>query len=248
MRIFNWLSGKGKGYFESDVPQENGLCSDNACPCDNTVILRGTGYLFIDTDLVEFRKKHPRLQDAINAREAAARGRGVALGMQGYVEIGRVGPILVCERGARLRGLDLRTASADATHWWRTGLVPLRATPKQMDESAAHGVNVASPPESPLEALLFIFNRDFSPKDQIMNSVITHMSARGHTYSYWLRPDTPKLVFVSPKAQEPSAYMPIALIQFRMVLGERASLKNIEVAQFQGSEGVSGVILSHWKK
>jgi hypothetical protein len=41
----------------------------------------------------------------------------------------RLGPILVCERGAQLRKLDLAIAAADAAHWWATGQVPLRATP-----------------------------------------------------------------------------------------------------------------------
>jgi len=41
----------------------------------------------------------------------------------------RLGPILVCEQGAKLRGLDLEVAATDAKHWWKTGFVPLRATP-----------------------------------------------------------------------------------------------------------------------
>lgn len=41
----------------------------------------------------------------------------------------RLGPILVCEQGAKLRKLDLRVAHEDAKHWWATGEVPLRPTP-----------------------------------------------------------------------------------------------------------------------
>ena len=38
--------------------------------------------------------------------------------------------ILVCEEGAKLRGLNLEVAAADAKHWWETGKIPFRATPK----------------------------------------------------------------------------------------------------------------------
>jgi hypothetical protein len=41
----------------------------------------------------------------------------------------RLGPILVCEQGAKLRNLDLEVAAADAKYWWKTGKAPLRATP-----------------------------------------------------------------------------------------------------------------------
>src|SRR5205085_9119964 len=41
----------------------------------------------------------------------------------------RIGPVLMCEQGARLRNLDLGVAAADAKQWWETGQVPLRATP-----------------------------------------------------------------------------------------------------------------------
>jgi len=132
-------------FFESDVPQGDGLCSDNSCPCNDTVIRRGTGYLFIEEEIVEFRRKYRGMQDAINAKEVAARARGNALGFQRYIEHGRIGPVLVCERGARLRELDLSVAAADAAHWWQTGLVPLRATPKQGRGRA----NVPQKPDEP---------------------------------------------------------------------------------------------------
>jgi len=38
-------------------------------------------------------------------------------------------PILVCEQGARLRGIDMKVAADDAKRWWETGKVPLRPTP-----------------------------------------------------------------------------------------------------------------------
>ena len=38
-------------------------------------------------------------------------------------------PILMCEQGAKARGLNLEVAAADAARWWETGRVPLRPTP-----------------------------------------------------------------------------------------------------------------------
>jgi hypothetical protein len=40
-----------------------------------------------------------------------------------------LGPILMCEEGARRRNLDLAVAGADARYWWETQTAPLRATP-----------------------------------------------------------------------------------------------------------------------
>ena len=115
-------------YFESDVPSGNGLCSDNSCPCPEVVIPRGTGYLYIAQELVDFRRRYPRLQDARRAKELQLVQRRASLGIQ-FSAFYRLGPILVCEQGAKLRKLDLEAAGADAKHWWATGQVPLRVTP-----------------------------------------------------------------------------------------------------------------------
>jgi hypothetical protein len=42
----------------------------------------------------------------------------------------RFAPILCCREGVERRELDLQVAAKDATFWWETGLVPLRATPR----------------------------------------------------------------------------------------------------------------------
>lgn len=112
--------------FECDAPPPGDLvCSDNNCPCPEVKIPRASGYIYIEPGLVAFRRKHPRLEDARAAMDKRIRAKfGAASG--GMV---RLGPILVCEQGARLRKLDLETASADAKHWWKTGQVPLRPTP-----------------------------------------------------------------------------------------------------------------------
>ena len=53
---------------------------------------------------------------------------------QGYFYVEKVGDYydanLVCEQGAKLRGLDLEVAHQDAVRWWQTGMVPMRETPK----------------------------------------------------------------------------------------------------------------------
>jgi hypothetical protein len=57
---------------------------------------------------------------------------------------GTLAPILVCERGAKLRRLDLGVAAADAKRWWQTGKVPLRPTPHQsVAKQVFHGKTVA---------------------------------------------------------------------------------------------------------
>ena len=121
-------------FFECDVPAGDGLCSDNDCPCSEVTIRRGEGYLYIDDKLVEFRKKHPTLQSARQAmrdmQEKMRAGGGLFIGAY------RLGPILVCEEGSKLRGLDLEVAAADAQRWWATGQVPLRATPPAKEACA----------------------------------------------------------------------------------------------------------------
>jgi len=112
-------------YFEVGRPSGDGLCSDNACPCPNTVIPRGSGYVFITQDVVDFRRRYPKSQDAIRAYQKYLEQMFGERTFAGNVP----GPILVCELGARRRNLNLEIAAADARHWWKTGFVPLRATP-----------------------------------------------------------------------------------------------------------------------
>jgi hypothetical protein len=118
-------------YFECDVPAGNGRCSDNACPCPEVAIPRGAGYLYIDLGLVDFRRKYPTLDGAREAMRRKQEELRASARASGSVFTGfyRLGPILVCEQGAKLRGLDLAVASEDARVWWETGKVPLRPTP-----------------------------------------------------------------------------------------------------------------------
>lgn len=111
------------GFFGVEArPPADGRCSDNACPCPETVIPRGGGYLYIPQEIVDFRMKYPER----NAAFAAAAGPLQGMAGRHFV---RLGPVLVCEEGAKLRNLNLDVAAEDARRWWETGLVPLRTTP-----------------------------------------------------------------------------------------------------------------------
>jgi hypothetical protein len=127
---------EGMEFFECDVPESDGLCSDNACPCPQVVIPRGTGYLFIEQSLVDFRRQNPTQESAERAirewhEQMSSIDGGVVKGIY------RLGPILVCEQGAKLRKLNLKIAALDAKLWWKTGLVPFRATPMAGKKSSS---------------------------------------------------------------------------------------------------------------
>lgn len=114
-------------YFEVSRPEGDGLCSDDDCPCGPaTRIPRGTGYLYISPDVVDFRRDARSIKDAAKKLQRLQKqlGGGLIIAASGVFT-----PVLVCKRGARLRKLDLEVAAADARYWWKTGKVPLRPTP-----------------------------------------------------------------------------------------------------------------------
>lgn len=122
----------GPGYFEVPRPSGDGLCSDRECPCGipGEVIPRGTGYLYISQEVVDFRRDAPGIDDVQAKARQMERRLEQQFGPSAVViASGMATPILVCEKGARKRKLNLEAAAADATEWWETGLVPLRATP-----------------------------------------------------------------------------------------------------------------------
>jgi hypothetical protein len=108
-------------------PGEDCLCSDNDCPCGlpGATIPRGSGYMYVAESVVEWRR------DARSVPEAEEKARRLQQQAGRAVVFGQdtVAPTLMCEQGARRRGLDLEVAAADARHWWATERVPLRATP-----------------------------------------------------------------------------------------------------------------------
>ena len=127
-------------YFEVTLLEGDGLCSDNQCPCADTIIPRGGGYLYISQDCVEFRR------DACSVKELHCKGEKMAKQLNAALGQDRLHifsqeittAILMCEQAARLRNLDLAIAASDAAYCWKTGLAPLRATPiKQTSEQKA---------------------------------------------------------------------------------------------------------------
>jgi|GEM_PF-3471075 len=154
------------------------ICSDDSCPCGypGATIPRGGGYFYISKEVVDFRKDCPTVLEA----EAKVR-RMVGPRTLFVAGSGVLSPILVCEIGAKKRGLNLEVAAADARHWWQTGLVPLRPTPlagepddlvltgrSEMTKGPsyvlapstemAHGGRDALPPESAEEVESFRFH------------------------------------------------------------------------------------------
>lgn len=113
-------------YFDVSAPRHSALCSDDACPCDNTSIPVGGGYLLIPRDCCEFRSDCPTEAQAEAKIDRIGRQRGqfIILGP------GIAAPVLCCEVAARRRDLDMGIAAADAKHWWATGKVPYRPTPQ----------------------------------------------------------------------------------------------------------------------
>lgn len=114
-------------YFECSRPTGDGYCSDDECPCREVVIPRGKGYLYIEPQIVAFRRKFPWERNA--EAEAGKRLLETSLPLVPALATLRYGPILVCRQGAKLRGINLRVAGADAKRWWKTGQVPFRPTP-----------------------------------------------------------------------------------------------------------------------
>jgi|GEM_PF-1379080 len=136
-----------------DVPEANpgqdGVCSDNQCPCGfpGARIPRGTGYIYISQECVDFRR------DARSVAEAEMKIAMIRARMGGMVmfDPSMITSILVCEQGARARGLDLATAAADARHWWLTHKVPLRATPL----AGRGALDQSEEPDAPKEPAVF---------------------------------------------------------------------------------------------
>ncbi|HEY6971988.1 MAG TPA: CFI-box-CTERM domain-containing protein [Candidatus Angelobacter sp.] len=114
-------------YFVSPpFSKSGGVCSDPMCPCSETPIPVGQGYLYISKELCDFRWDC-RTEKELDAKIESIEKKTNRLAIFGP---GMVSPILVCEAGAKLRQLDLKVAGQDAKHWWETGgQVPLRPTP-----------------------------------------------------------------------------------------------------------------------
>jgi len=126
MKRFQSKTANKVTYFEVLRPEGDGLCSDNDCPCIQEKIPRGSGYLYVGQKAIDFRKDaltNEALKKKLKAINDASPFR-----MTTILQVPSA--ILMCEQGAKLRGIDLDIAAEDAKYWWKTGLAPLRVTPK----------------------------------------------------------------------------------------------------------------------
>lgn len=141
-----------EGYFEVPLPDGDGMCCDEGCVCGSVVIARGTGYLFIEQDTVDFRSNAPTVEQA-RAKERRVRSQMGDMDEAAAVMHGRTTALLICEQSARRRGIDLEAAAADAGHWWETGQAPLRATPeaKPVEVEPAKEAAAETAAEAPAE-------------------------------------------------------------------------------------------------
>lgn len=127
-------------YFEVSRPDGDGICGESTCSCGGVVLPRGSGYLYISRDAVKFRRNARSLQEAL-AKEKRVRSQMSDMAESAAVIHGRTTAILMCERAAKKKSLNLEVAAADAKHWWETGMAPLRITPrvKKAKGAAAKG-------------------------------------------------------------------------------------------------------------
>lgn len=100
------------------------ICSDDACPCDNTKMPPATGYLLIRQEVVSTRRNCLTMSEMQNHMSKS----GVSA-----IDFNSIRrkylPIAVCEQSARMRKLNLSIAKSDFDSWVSSGKVPCRETP-----------------------------------------------------------------------------------------------------------------------
>ena len=92
-------------YFDFQRPTQSAPCADDECACPKDPIEVGTGYLYVSNKVIRDRRND-------------ANGDGEV-------------PLLVCKAALRQRDLDSVVAAEDAAHWWKTGRIAMRATPRR---------------------------------------------------------------------------------------------------------------------
>lgn len=92
-------------YFDFATPTGTATCEDTECTCPKEPIPAGEGYLYVSNMAVRGRR---------NGSAATAPP-----------------PLLLCRAAVRRRDLNMDIARQDAVHWWETGSVALRATPRR---------------------------------------------------------------------------------------------------------------------
>jgi len=99
------LGGNPVEYFSFAIPSGTATCGDGECSCSKEPIPTGAGYLYVSN---------------LAVREHRDNGGKI-----------KTAPMLLCREAAKRRDLDLEVAAQDAAHWWATGSVALRATPRR---------------------------------------------------------------------------------------------------------------------
>jgi len=124
-------SEKLEYYQEEELPKSPGRCSDNLCPCNDTILQRGKGYLFVSEQAAEFRKDARTLKKA-EKKIAKMQKSNPSLILDMLMDRSCVNGILICRKAAKLRGINLEVAAADACYYWETGKIPIRPTPLEV--------------------------------------------------------------------------------------------------------------------
>ena len=114
-------------YFEVPVRHSAGHCAEPRCPCGNAMIPKGSGYLYINSKVVEFRNDCPTPADLLYKFNKARADLGCLETFAPDYEV--IYPRLLCKSAANRHQLSLEVAAEDAENWWKTGQVPLRPTP-----------------------------------------------------------------------------------------------------------------------
>jgi len=98
-----------------------------------------------------------------------------------------------------------------------------------------------------LDGIVIVFNRDFPTSGQFVNEILDQLRTKGRTYRSWMHSRTPVRVKFHPNAQDQMTAAAIAMVEFRGMIGERADPENIQFGTFEGSQGIVGAVLSHWR-
>lgn len=83
-------------------------------------------------------------------------------------------------------------------------------------------------------------------RETFVNSILSKMLARGRPYRQWMSASTPVSILVNPSVHDPYQGMAAAVVRFRRLLGGDYSMERMEQADFEGSDGISGIIFSSW--
>ena len=118
---------------ELRLPEGDGVCSDNFCPCGfpGAKVPRGGGYVILSKELVEWRKKFPTLAewDVALASIQSQTDPAVKAAMQLVLPPSGLQPTVCCDQSPLLDIVDREIAAADARLMWKSARLPLRATP-----------------------------------------------------------------------------------------------------------------------